>query len=449
MILPGHNPVGQDLHFPPYVESPKRFRGPPRLGRQANHFADMAGAFRWPTDRIQASVPAPMPDDAWIDRVAPAHIRTLDVYQPGKPLEELERELGITGAIKVASNENPLGPSPAALEAVRKVLPQLHLYPDAGGHALRRELAARLGRELGHELPIERLALGAGSNELLYQLVLATCEPTDEVLSHEFSFLSYRLAAAVANRAFVAAPATSALSLDAEALIARITPRTKLVIVGTPNNPTGSVVTEGQLAQLLAALPERALLVIDEAYREYADAWPEIDHADGLAAAGRDRRVVVLRTFSKIYGLAGLRVGYAVADPQVVDLLGRVTRTFNVSSAAQVAAIAALGDSAHLEASARHGRACVELLRRELNQALGGAGVNALPSLANFVLVDTGRPALPAYQQLLRRGVIVRPMAAWGLPNHLRISAAPQSDLPRVVQAVIEVLGAGAADAGG
>ncbi len=389
-----------------------------------------------------------MPDDAWIDRVAPAHIRTLDVYQPGKPLEELERELGITGAIKVASNENPLGPSPAALEAVRKLLPQLHLYPDAGGHALRRELACRLGQELGQELPIERLALGAGSNELLYQLVLATCEPTDEVLSHEFAFLSYRLAAAVANRAFVAAPATRALSLDVDALIARITPRTKLVIVGTPNNPTGSVVTEGQLAQLLAAMPERALLVIDEAYREYAGAWPEIDHADGLAAAGRDRRVVVLRTFSKIYGLAGLRVGYAVADSQVVDLLGRVTRTFNVSSAAQVAAIAALGDSAHLAASARHGRACIERMRRELNQALGGAGINVLPSLANFVLVDTGRPALPAYQQLLRRGVIVRPMAAWGLPNHLRISAATESELPRVVQAVIEVLGA-AADAGG
>lgn len=378
---------------------------------------------------------------AWIDRVAPAHIRTLDVYQPGKPIEELERELGITGAIKVASNENPLGPSPAALEAVRQVLPQLHLYPDAGGHALRRALAQHLGRALGQELAIDRLALGAGSNELLYQLVLATCEPTDEVLSHEFSFLSYRLAAAVAHRPFVAAPATRALSLDADALIARITPRTKLVILGTPNNPTGSVVTEAQLAQILAALPERALLVVDEAYREYADAWPEIDHADGLAATARDPRVVVLRTFSKIYGLAGLRVGYAVADPQVVDLLGRVTRTFNVSTAAQVAAIAALSDPEHVAASARHGRACVERLRRELGQALAGAGVSVLPSLANFVLVDLGRPSLPAYQQLLRRGVIVRPMAAWGLPNHLRISAAAASEMPRVVQTLIEVLG--------
>ena len=158
-----------------------------------------------------------MTDAAWIDRVAPAYVRSLEVYQPGKPIEELERELGITGAIKVASNENPLGPSPRALEAVAAVLPQLHLYPDAGGHALRRALAHSLTAALaqsaaakGAHIAPERVALGAGSNELLYQLVLATCEPGDEVLSHEFAFLSYRLAAAVANRAFVAAPTTAA-----------------------------------------------------------------------------------------------------------------------------------------------------------------------------------------------------------------------------------------------
>lgn len=378
-----------------------------------------------------------MSDDTWIEKVAPAHVRRLDVYQPGKPIEELERELGISGAIKVASNENPLGPSPRALAAIAAALPQIHLYPDAGGHALRQALSRALGVGLDH------LALGAGSNELLYQLVLATCEHDDEVLSHEAAFLSYRLSAAVANRAFVAAPTTAALSLDVDALLSRVTPRTKLVIVGTPNNPTGSVVTQRQLDQLLAALPERALLVIDEAYREYADAWPEVEHGDGLLAASRDRRVVVLRTFSKIYGLAGLRVGYAVADPAVVDLLGRVTRTFNVSSLAQVAAIAALEDTAHVAQSAAHGRRCVERLRAGVDAALGARGVRALPSLANFVLVDTGRPAGAAYQQLLARGVIVRPMAAWGLPNHLRISAAREDDLPRVIEAVIDVLSAG------
>jgi histidinol-phosphate aminotransferase len=375
-----------------------------------------------------------MNEPAWIERIAPAYVRTLDVYQPGKPVEELERELGITSAIKVASNENPLGPSPRALAAVAEALPSIHLYPDAGGFTLRRALAARLGQP-GALFPIERIGLGAGSNELLYQLVMATCEPTDEVLSHQFAFLSYRLAAAVSGRMFVGAPTTPELSIDVDALIARITPQTKLVVVGSPNNPTGSVITSAQLAQLLAALPQRALLVVDQAYREYADAYPEIDHADGLALTG-DPRVVVLRTFSKIYGLAGLRVGYAVADAAVIDLLGRVTRTFNVGSLAQVAAVAALGDTEHVEASAKHSRWALG----ELSSQLGAMGIKVLPSLANFLLIDVGRPALPDYQALLRRGVIVRPMAAWGLPNHLRVSVPSAAELPRVVAALTDVL---------
>jgi histidinol-phosphate aminotransferase len=375
-----------------------------------------------------------MNEPAWIERIAPAYVRTLDVYQPGKPVEELERELGITSAIKVASNENPLGPSPRALAAVAEALPSIHLYPDAGGFTLRRALAARLGQP-GALFPIERIGLGAGSNELLYQLVMATCEPTDEVLSHQFAFLSYRLAAAVSGRMFVGAPTTPELSIDVDALIARITPQTKLVVVGSPNNPTGSVITSAQLAQLRAALPQRALLVVDQAYREYADAYPEIDHADGLALTG-DPRVVVLRTFSKIYGLAGLRVGYAVADAAVIDLLGRVTRTFNVGSLAQVAAVAALGDTEHVEASAKHSRWALG----ELSSQLGAMGIKVLPSLANFLLIDVGRPALPDYQALLRRGVIVRPMAAWGLPNHLRVSVPSAAELPRVVAALTDVL---------
>lgn len=381
-----------------------------------------------------------MNEPAWIERIAPAYVRTLDVYQPGKPVEELERELGITGAIKVASNENPLGPSPRALAAVAEALPSLHLYPDAGGFTLRRALAAGLRdpSQPDAPFPIERVGLGAGSNELLYQLVTATCEPTDEVLSHQFAFLSYRLSAAVSGRMFVAAPTTPELSIDVDALIARITPQTKLVVVGTPNNPTGSVVTRAQLRQLLAALPQRALLVVDEAYREYADAYPEIDHADGLELID-DPRVVVLRTFSKIYGLAGLRVGYAVADAGVIDLLGRVTRTFNVSTLAQVAAVAALGDPAHVAASAQHSRWALGELRAQL----GARGIKVLPSLANFLLIDVGHPTLPDYQALLRRGVIVRPMAAWGLPNHLRVSAPSAAELPVVVAALIDVLAGG------
>jgi histidinol-phosphate aminotransferase len=365
-------------------------------------------------------------------RFVPPHVARLDVYQPGKPIEELERELGITGAIKVASNENPLGPSPRALAAIPAALAQLHHYPDASGIALRRALAARLGCEVG------QLALGNGSNDLLYQLVLATCEAADEVLSHTYAFLSYRLAAQVAGRPFVAAPTTPDLACDVDALIAAITPRTKLVVVGTPNNPTGSVITRGGLDRLLAALPARSLLVVDEAYCDYAALWPEVDHADGLAAQRRDPRVVVLRTFSKIYGLAGLRVGFAVADPAVVDVLGRVGRTFHVGSLALVGARAALDDTEHVARSARQARGALERYAAEIR----GPGVRLYPSLGNFVLIDCGRPSTPLYDQLLRRGVIVRPMAAWGLVNHLRLSVARDADLARVIGALNEVFAA-------
>jgi histidinol-phosphate aminotransferase len=360
----------------------------------------------------------------------PPHVACLDVYQPGKPIEELERELGVTAVIKVASNENPLGPSPRALAALPAALPQLHRYPDASGSALRRALAARIGCDLG------QLALGNGSNDLLYQLVLATCEMTDEVLTHKYAFLSYRLAAQVGGRPFVAAPATAELACDVDALIAAITPRTKLVVIGTPNNPTGSVVTCAGIDRLIAALPERALLVIDEAYAEYAALWPEVDHANGLAARRRDPRVVVLRTFSKIHGLAGLRVGFAVADQAVIDMLGRVGRTFHVSSLALAGALAALDDAEHVARSAEHARRAIERYAAEVR----APGVRIYPSLANFVLIDCGRPSTPLYDRLLQCAVIVRPLAAWGLPNHLRVSVARDQDMPRVIAALNAVL---------
>jgi histidinol-phosphate aminotransferase len=368
--------------------------------------------------------------DASPSAFIPPHVATLDVYQPGKPLEELERELGITGAIKVASNENPLGPSPRALAALPAALAQLHRYPDAGGYALRRALSVPIGCEIG------QLALGNGSNDLLYQLVLATCGPTDEVLTHKYAFLSYRLAAQVVGRTFVAAPASAELACDVEALIAAITPRTKLVVVGTPNNPTGSVISRAGIERLIAALPARALLVIDEAYCDYAAMWPEVDHADGLAAQRSDPRVIVLRTFSKAYGLAGLRVGFAVADKAVIDVLGRVGRTFHVSSLAMAGALAALDDTAHVARSAQHARRTLERYAAEIR----GPGVRIYPSLANFVLIDCGRPSTALYERLLERGVIVRPMAAWGLANHLRLSVARDEDVPRVIGALNEVL---------
>jgi histidinol-phosphate aminotransferase len=318
-----------------------------------------------------------------------------------------------------------------ALAALPAAMAQLHLYPDAGGFALRRGLASRLGREVG------QIAIGNGSNDLLYQLVLAICDIDDEVLSHRHAFLSYRLASHVAGRAFVASPVTAELACDVDALIAAITPRTKLIVVGTPNNPTGTVITQAGIDRIIAALPARCVLAIDEAYCDYAAMWPEVERADGLVAQHRDSRVVVLRTFSKIYGLAGLRVGFAVADPAVVDALGRVNRTFHVSSLAQAGALAALDDTEHVARSARQARRTVERYLAEIR----GPGVRVYPSLGNFVLIDCGRPSTPCYEQLLARGVIVRPMAAWGLPNHLRISVARDEDLARVIGALNDVLG--------
>ncbi|MCE9573637.1 MAG: histidinol-phosphate transaminase [Deltaproteobacteria bacterium] len=369
-------------------------------------------------------------DTAWIDLVAPRHLRGLDVYQPGKPVEELEREYGVTGALKVASNENPLGPAPRALAAAHAALASSHLYPDASGFALRTALGARLGVDPA------QIILGGGSNELLYQLVTAFCDPDDEVVSHEYAFLSYRLAAQTAARPFVAARATADRRCDVDALIAAFTPRTKLVLLGTPNNPTGSVVTKAEMERIAAALPARALLVIDEAYGEYAAAWPEIDHARG-ADWLHAPRVMVLRTFSKIYGLAGLRVGYGVGHPALIELAGRVGRTFNVSAVAQAAALAALDDTDHVAKSAALARSAIERLTREVS----GPGITVYPSLANFALIETGRPGKPIYEALLRRGVIVRPMAAWGLPTCIRVSVAAAEQMDRVIAALRAVLG--------
>ncbi|HVV82644.1 MAG TPA: histidinol-phosphate transaminase [Kofleriaceae bacterium] len=365
----------------------------------------------------------------WRAELAAPHVKQLDAYQPGKPIEEVERELGITGAIKVASNENPLGPSPKAVAALTAAIGQLHLYPDAAGHRLRQALAARW------DVGLDQVVLGAGSNDLLYQLVLALVGPDDEVLTPSLGFLSYRLAAAVAGRRFVTTPATP-YGPDLDALCAAMNPRTKLVILASPNNPTGAVLTPAEVARVLDALPPRALLVLDEAYAEYAAAWPEVEHVDGRALVGREPRLLVLRTFSKIYGLAGLRVGFGVGDPAVVEALGRVGRTFHVGSLAQAAALAALDDDDHVRRSAALGRRFVEAVRA----AVGEAGFTAYPSLANFVLIETGRPSTPLYQQLLRAGVILRPMAAWGLPTCLRVSTAAEADQPRVVSALCDVL---------
>ena len=370
------------------------------------------------------------PSDA--DRFAvPGHVAALEPYQPGKPIEELERELGITGIVKLASNENPLGPSPRALGAARAALGAANLYPDGSGFALRRGLSERLALEPGE------VALGAGSNELIHLLVRTFCRPgEDQVVTHRHAFISYVIAARTHGVEVVeTAVRPEDLGCDVDALVAAFGPRTRLVFLANPNNPTGAHLTRAELERILAAVPPRALLVIDEAYHEYAVAIGA-DYPSSQPYR-RDRPwIVTLRTFSKIFGLAGLRVGYAVADRRVVSELDRVRRPFNVSSVAQAAALAALDDTDHVARSVEAARTGLPALA----DGLGALGLRVLPSLGNFILVDMGRPAAPVYQALLTRGVIARPMGAWGLPGHLRISLGTPPEIERAVAAVRAVL---------
>ncbi len=359
------------------------------------------------------------------------NIRTLQAYQPGKPVEELERELGITGAIKLASNENPMGPSPRAIAAIESAASNVHRYPDGGVFTLRRALAQRL------EVRPDELVFGAGSNELIYLAIQAFCQPgLDQVVTHDYAFISYRLAAMAFGVDFASAPVTGDLACDIDALIAAITPRTKLVFLANPNNPTGRHVEPAAFERLLEALPERALLVVDEAYHEYAVASGAAYPQSMTYRSEARPALLTLRTFSKIHGLAGLRIGYGVGDARVVEYLNRVRRPFNTSLVAQAAALAALDDDAHLQRSADAARTGIAAL----SGAVASLGLRAYPSLTNFVLIDVARDPEPLYEALLRRGVIVRPMRAWGLPQHIRISVGTPAESERAARTLAELL---------
>jgi histidinol-phosphate aminotransferase len=360
----------------------------------------------------------------------PPYIEALSPYVPGKPIEELERELGITGAIKVASNENPLGPSPLGIAAAQRALFESNRYPDGSGHRLRTALAARFG------VSMDEVALGGGSNELIDLLVRTFCRPgVDEVVTHRYAFFMYKVSCGAHGVKLIESPVGDDLACDVDTLLAAVSERTKLVLLPNPNNPTGSYVTRTDFERLCAQLPAHVLLVVDEAYFEYAEPLPDYPVAEQYRGKVAPK-IVTLRTFSKAYGLAALRVGYAVADADVIDYLNRVRMPFNVSTAAQEAALAALGDVEHVQRSRRANAEGLELLSRGLAQL----DVRVFPSAANFVLVDLRREAGPVYQALLRKGVIVRPLAPAGLTRHVRISVGTPAENQRTLAALTEVL---------
>jgi histidinol-phosphate aminotransferase len=366
------------------------------------------------------------------DELVEAAIAGIAPYEPGKPIEELERELGQAwgegGAIKLASNENPYGPSPRGIEAARRALEEANLYPDGGAFALRQKLAVR------HGVEAKQILAGSGSNEIIDLLVQTLCADGDEVVAPQYSFIAYKLAAQKNRRPFREAPVGAQLAYDVDAILGAIGPRTKVVFFANPNNPTGAYLGRAGFERLVDELPARVVLVADEAYFEYASA---ADYPDSTKYLARRERLVALRTFSKIYGLAGLRVGYAIASVQLLDFVNRIRLPFNVAAPAQAAALAALDDDAHVTRARRGNDA--ELPR--LSASLAGLGLEVFPSQTNFILVGFGtRDGRQLYDQLLVKGVIVRPMGGYGLPHHLRITVGTAPENARLVSAIRDVL---------
>ena len=356
----------------------------------------------------------------------PEHILSIPLYVPGKPIEELERERGIRDSIKLASNENPLGPSPKALQALQQTLAGIHRYPDSGGYELKHKLAAR------HRLDPGQVVLGNGSDEIISMLARAFLQPGDEAVMPQPAFQMYEIETLAAAARPVQVP-LRVLRTDLDAMAARITGRTRLVFVNTPHNPTGSLVTRSELEAFMARLPEGVLLVLDEAYIEFAR---DPDGPDSLDYVRDGRPVVGLRTFSKAYGLAGLRVGYGVMPAAVAEVLSRVRPPFNVNLPAQAAAAAALDDTAFLQETLRVVHAGVDYLQA----ALADLGLVSRPTQSNFIMVRVPGEGRHFFEALLGRGVIVRPLASYGFPDCIRVTVGRPEENRRFIEALRQVL---------
>lgn len=352
-----------------------------------------------------------------IDQV-PDYIRSLIPYAPGKPIEEVEREYGIVGSVKLASNENPLGPSPRAIQALRERLHQLHLYPDGDCFYLKQGLAAKLG------VSPDRLIFGNGSNELIELAVRTFMRPGDEAVMANQAFVIYRLVVQAAGGSCRIVPLRN-FTHDLEMMAAAITRRTRIVFLANPNNPTGTIYRRKEWEGFLGRITPEILLVVDEAYFEYVT---DADYPDSLSYSGEARALLTLRTFSKLYGLAGLRIGYGIGPKGPIDLMHRVRQPFNVNAAAQWAALAAIEDRDHVQRSLAVNREGMDYLEEEIAKL----GLEQIPSQANFILVRVG-DGERVYNEFLRRGVIVRPMGAYDFPEHIRVTIGTSEENSRFI----------------
>ena len=367
----------------------------------------------------------PVDDDEALIRPA---LAGLVPYEPGKPVEEVQRELGLERVVKLASNEGPYGPFPAAAEAIARASLELNRYPDGGAYRLRHDLAER------HGVRFEEVTVCAGADAVIGYVSVATLDPGDEVVTGWPSFASYVLDPLKLGVTPVRVPLRDD-RIDLDAVLAAITPRTKLVFLSVPNNPTGTTNTRAELDAFFAAVPQHVLTVLDQAYFEYID---DADYPDGIqeyAKAGH--RVLVLRTFSKIYGLAGLRVGYGIGPEDVITAIGKVRRAFDVSSLGLEAALASLADGTEVARRRAANRDAMALLETTLR----GHGLDpAGPAVANFVFVEVGDDALSLNEALLRQGVIVRPTASFGAPGALRITAGTPDEIAVLDEALAAVV---------
>lgn len=358
------------------------------------------------------------------------NVLQLKPYSPGKPTEEVKRELGLERVVKLASNENPLGPSPSAVAAIQRAAEQVHLYPDASGYELKQVLADFVG------VQPNQIVLGNGSDELIHILGCVMLSGASEaIMVGQPSFVRYDAAALLAGSQLIKVPVTEDWRLDLPAMAERLTPQVRIVFLANPNNPTGTYVTHREVENLLDRLPDGALLVLDEAYFEFAVGQSDFVRSIDLLRSGAP--VMIMRTLSKAYGLAGMRLGYAVAPPELADAMERAREPFNVNSLAQAAAIAALSDQAHVHRT-------VEENARGMSRiaaAAQGLGFSVLPAFANFVCIDLQEPARPWFEALLHEGVIVRSGDVLGMPHHLRVSIGTAEEIDFFIEAFRRVAG--------
>ena len=362
------------------------------------------------------------------DELAVPGVRGLQPYEPGKPLAELEREFGIRDAVKLASNENPLGPSPLALEAAREALADIARYPEGSGYLLTGRLAEQ------HAVTPDCITLGNGSNDVLDMIARVFLGPGSEAVFSQHAFAVYPIvvqAVGAKGRVAIAHDGTRGpvAGHDLGAMHALVGPATRVVFIANPNNPTGTWLTDDELHEFITSLPSHVMVVVDEAYFEYV---VQEHYTDSIPWLEEFPNLIITRTFSKAYGLAGLRVGYSVSRPEGAGLLNRVRQPFNVNSIAQAAAVAAVDDEAHLHKSVQGNLEGLQQLAAGFERL----GLDYIESVGNFIAVDTGQRAEAVYQRLLQTGVIVRPIAAYGLPNHLRISVGLPQENVRLLAAL-------------